>query len=98
MTAVIADPSEGGAEILVADFQLAPEHATTRSAIGSSDAPVQYLLEFSYPAGSTAIGGACTLGVSTGEKSSDLEQVMRAADDNMYREKRGHHRQMGRGN
>ena len=37
-----------------------------------------------------------SLGVSTGEKGSDLEQVMRAADDNMYREKRGHHRQMGR--
>lgn len=36
-----------------------------------------------------------SLGVSTGEKGSDLEQVMRAADDNMYREKRAHHRQMG---
>ena len=29
-----------------------------------------------------------SLGVSTGDKSSDLESIMRAADDNMYREKR----------
>ena len=46
--------------------------------------------------GEPALG--ISLGISTGEKGSDLEQVMRAADDNMYREKRGHHRQMGRGN
>jgi len=67
VTAVIADPSEGGEEIPVADFQLAPEHATTRSAIGGNAAPVPHLLEFSYPAGSTAIVGACTLGVSDGD-------------------------------
>ncbi len=29
-----------------------------------------------------------SLGVSTGDKTSDLESIMRAADDNMYREKR----------
>lgn len=38
-----------------------------------------------------------SLGVSTGEKGSDLEAIMRAADDNMYREKRAHHQQAGRG-
>jgi diguanylate cyclase (GGDEF)-like protein len=31
-----------------------------------------------------------SMGVSTGEKGSDLEQTMRAADDNMYRAKRIH--------
>jgi diguanylate cyclase (GGDEF)-like protein len=36
-----------------------------------------------------------SLGVSTGEKGSDIEQIMRAADDNMYREKRAHHQQSG---
>lgn len=35
-----------------------------------------------------------SLGVSTGKKGSDLEAIMRAADDDMYREKRVHH-QMG---
>ena len=39
---------------------------------------------------------AISLGVSTGEKGSDLEAIMRAADDNMYREKRIHHQQTGR--
>jgi diguanylate cyclase (GGDEF)-like protein len=37
---------------------------------------------------------AISLGVSTGHKGSDLETIMRAADDDMYREKRSHH-QMG---
>lgn len=37
---------------------------------------------------------AISLGFSTGEKGSDLEDIMRAADDDMYREKRVHH-QMG---
>lgn len=37
-----------------------------------------------------------SLGVSTGEKGGDLEQIMRLADDNMYREKRAHHQQTGR--
>lgn len=32
-----------------------------------------------------------SLGASTGNKGSDLEAIMRAADDNMYREKRAHH-------
>ena len=32
-----------------------------------------------------------SLGVSTGDKGSDLESIMRAADDNMYREKRTRH-------
>jgi len=32
-----------------------------------------------------------SLGVSTGKKGSDLEAIMRAADDDMYREKRAHH-------
>ena len=32
-----------------------------------------------------------SLGVSTGETGSDLEAIMRAADDDMYREKRVHH-------
>jgi diguanylate cyclase (GGDEF)-like protein len=39
---------------------------------------------------------AISLGVSTGEKGNDLEAIMRAADDNMYREKRAHHQQAGR--
>lgn len=33
-----------------------------------------------------------SLGVSTGQKGNDLESIMRAADDDMYREKRNHHR------
>jgi diguanylate cyclase (GGDEF)-like protein len=45
--------------------------------------------------GDPALG--ISLGVSTGERDSDLEQVMRAADDNMYREKRDHHRQVNKG-
>ena len=32
-----------------------------------------------------------SLGVATGNKGSDLEAIMRAADDDMYREKRAHH-------
>ncbi|MFZ5858811.1 MAG: sensor domain-containing diguanylate cyclase [Chloroflexota bacterium] len=32
-----------------------------------------------------------SLGISTGQKGSDLEGIMRAADDDMYREKRAHH-------
>ena len=32
-----------------------------------------------------------SLGISTGQKGSDLEAIMRAADDDMYREKRAHH-------
>jgi len=34
---------------------------------------------------------AISLGVSTGQKGSDLTSIMRAADDDMYREKRAHH-------
>jgi diguanylate cyclase (GGDEF)-like protein len=34
-----------------------------------------------------------SLGTSTGQNGSDLRSVMRAADDNMYREKRAHHKQ-----
>lgn len=34
-----------------------------------------------------------SIGLSTGQKGSDLEAIMRAADDNMYREKRARHQQ-----
>lgn len=39
---------------------------------------------------------AISLGVSTGQKGSALEVIMRAADDDMYREKRAHHQQIGK--
>ncbi|HBD10133.1 MAG TPA: hypothetical protein DCZ69_17915 [Syntrophobacteraceae bacterium] len=35
-----------------------------------------------------------SLGISTGEKGSDLEQIMRMADDNMYRNKRSRKSQL----
>lgn len=37
-----------------------------------------------------------SLGVFTGDKTESLETVMRLADDNMYRNKREHHRRDGR--